>query len=300
MNKVKIITDGCSDIPKYIREQYDIDYVKLSLIWNGEEKPASCDWDVYTAKEFYDAMRAGATIKSNQVAITAFEEIFNKYLDEGMDILYIGCTSALSGSVSTGRVIAKRICELRPEANITVIDPPIACGGETLLAIEAAKLAAQGLPLAEIAEKIEKLAKTAFQVGTIDTLVYLKRAGRVSAPAAFFGNLFGIKPIIVNDERGANVAIKKVSGRKNALEFCVNMLAEGMLAEDNEYPASEQTVYIGHADCIDAAEQLKARIEELIHPRDIIINDIGPCIGASVGPSMIGLYAFGKPESLKK
>ncbi len=294
MSKIKIITDACSDIPKEWREKYDIDCAKLSLIWDGKEVPATTDWDNYSAKEFYDAVRAGANIKSNQVTAQEFEGLFNKYLDEGKDIIYIGCSSALSGSYSMGATTAKKIMEEREGAKIFAIDPKVAAGGEAMLAVEASKLAESGMTVEEVDAKIREMAKHAYQVGSVDSLTYLKRAGRVKASAAFFGNLFGIKPIIVNDINGANVAVKKVKGRQNAIETSIAMLKDVMCYDGQPYPVEEQTVYIGHADCLKDAEAIKARIMEEIKPKDVYINYIGPCIGASVGPTMYGLYAFGK------
>lgn len=294
MSKIKIITDACSDIPNEWREKYDIDVAPLSLIWNGEEVPATTDWTNYSAKEFYDAVRAGASIKSNQVSVQVFDELYNKYLDEGCDIIYIGCSSALSGSFSVGATVAKTIMEAREGAKIFAIDPKVAGGGEAMLAVKAAEWAAEGLPVEEVAQKVTELSTHAYQVGSVDTLTFLKRAGRVKASAAFFGNLFGIKPIIVNDENGANAAIKKVKGRQNAIDTCIAMLKDVMCYDGQTYPVSEQTVYIGHADCLEDAEKMAERIKTEICPKEVVINYIGPCIGASVGPTMFGLYAFGK------
>ncbi len=294
MSSIKIITDACSDIPKEWREKYDIDVAPLSLIWDGREVPATTDWESYSAKEFYDAVRAGASIKSNQVQAGVFEELYNKYLDEGKAVIYVACSSALSGSYSVGATVAQKIKEERGGAEIYCIDPKVASGGEAMLAVKAAEWAEQGLSAAEVAQKTEELAKHAYQVGSIDTLTFLKRAGRVKASAAFFGNLFGIKPILVNDINGANLAVKKVKGRKNAIDTCIEMLKDVMCYDGQTYPVSEQTVYIGHADCLEEAQLMKERIMTEIKPKDVYINYIGPCIGASVGPTMFGLYAFGK------
>jgi fatty acid-binding protein DegV len=40
-----------------------------------------------------------------------YKSKFNEYLDKGMDVLYIGCSSALSGSVKLGAKVAKQIME---------------------------------------------------------------------------------------------------------------------------------------------------------------------------------------------
>lgn len=295
MKRIKVLVDACADIPKAWRDEYDIDYACLSLIWEGKgEVPADCDWQFYSPKEFYDAVRAATPIKSNQVTAEEFERLYTKYLDEGCDIIYIGCSSALSGSYSMGATTAKRMMEQRPGSKIFCIDPKVASGGQAMLAVSAAKWAAEGKSVEEVAKLTEEKSRHAFQVGTIDTLTYLKRAGRVKASAAFFGNLFGIKPIIVNDINGANAAIAKKKGRQNAVDTCIDMLKDVMCYDGQPYPVEEQTVFIGHADCIDTAEYCKAKIMELIKPKDVVINYIGPCIGASVGPTMFGLYAFGK------
>lgn len=294
MEKIQIVTDACSDIPAEWKDKHGIIVAPLSLIWDGKEVPATTDWESYTPKEFYDAVRGGASIKSNQVCASVFEDIFNKCADEGRAAIYVGCSSALSGSFSVGATVAEKIKRERPECEIYCIDAKIAAGGEAMLAVKAAEWAESGLSAEEVAARTGELSLHAYQVGSVDTLTYLKRAGRVKAAAAFFGNMLGIKPIIVNDKDGANIAVKKVKGRKNAIDTCIAMLKDVMCYDGQTYPVAEQTVYIGHADCIEDAEAIKARIMAEIGPKDVVVNYIGPCIGASVGPTMFGLYAFGK------
>ena len=298
MNKVKIITDACSDISKEWREKYDIDYVPLTLIWNDKEVLATCDWDNFTAKEYYDALRAGARIKSNQTSALEFEHIYNKYLDEGYDIVYIGCSSWISGTYSVGTTVAKNIMEKRAGAKILTVDAKVSCGGQALIVVEAAKLAASGESAEKIAEHAIELSKHVFQTGSVDTLEFLKRAGRVKAAAAFFGNLFGVKPIIVNDVHGANFAVKKVKGRQASIDYCIELFKETLIFDEQKYPVSEQTVYIAHADCRDTADQIAERIMSEIKPKDVYINFVGPSVGASVGPGMFAIYGFGKPVTL--
>ncbi len=296
MGKVKIITDACSDITKEWRDEYGIECAPLSLLWGSEERIANCDWDVYTAKDLYDAMRSGVKIKSAQVSITTFEEIFTKYLDDGYDIVYVGCSSALSGSVATGAAVAKKITDSRPDAKIFCINPNVSCGGEAMVAVEAAKLAAKGLSAEEVYEKTIEISKTIYQFCTVGNLNYLKNAGRIKASKAFFGNLFGVKPIIINSTSGENVAVAKAKGKKNALDMCVSMLKDAICYDDNPYPVSEQTVYVGHADTAEDAAYLVERVKAEIKPKDVYVNFIGPVIGASVGPDSTVLYGFGRTK----
>lgn len=294
MNKVKIITDSCSDMGKDLRGQYDIDYVRMSVNWSGEEKPASTDWDIYTVKEFYDAMRSGIRITTNQVAVSEFENVFGKYLDDGYDIVYVACSSALSGSYNVGQVVAKNLEEKYSGHKIVCVDPKNSCGGELLVALKAVELAAQGLDAVAIGERLKEYSVNVLQFCTADSLTYLKRAGRVKASAAFFGNLFGIKPIIISNAAGENEAVKKVKGTKNAHDECVNLLKAAI--EKGPVPASEQTVIVVHGDCPEAAKYLADRVRELIDPKEIYINTIGPIIGASVGPGAVAVYGVGDPS----
>lgn len=291
MNKVKIITDSCSDISKDLREKYDIDYARMTLNWGDEEKYASLDWDLYSVKELYDAIRSGIRITTNQVTVAEYERVFGMYLEQGYDIVYVACSSALSGSISVARIVADRFAEKYPNNKILCVDPKNACMGEAIIAIEAAKLAAQGLSADEVAQRTEAIAPKAMQFCTVGTLTYFKRAGRVKATTAFFGNLFGVKPIVISNRNGENEAVKKVKGRKNSLDELVTLLQNSLT--DSEYPASEQTVYVVHADCIDDANYLAEQIKAKINPKDIYINTIGPIIGATTGPETVALYAFG-------
>ena len=291
MNKVKVITDSCADVGKDLRDKYDFDYALMSILWDGEEKPASCDWDFYTAKEMYDAMRAGKRITTQQVSDPEFERVFGKYLEQGYDIVYVACSSGLSGSYNLGQLVAKRLLEKYPNQQIICVDPLMSCGGEALITIEAAKAAANGLSVTEVAEVARKAAAKSMQFATVGDLTYLKRAGRVKASTAFFGNLFGVKPILISNRAGENEAVKKAKGRKNSLDAIVDMLKNSIGGD--EFPASEQTVFVVHADSIDDANYLVEQVKEKINPKDIYVNWIGPCIGASVGPETVALYAFG-------
>lgn len=298
MKKVKVITDSCSEIPKVWREQYDIDYVFMTIVWNGKEYNANVDWEEFTPKQFYDGLRKGDRIITEQVTVPEFERIFGKYADEGCDIVYVACSSALSASVNIGAKVAEKIMEEHPGCVIRCVDSKMAVGGEALIAVEAAKYAQQGKTADEVAEYVEKIAPTCHQWATVDTLTFLKRAGRVKGAAAFFGNLFGIKPILISDAVGMNFAVKKVKGRKNALDTCIDSLKESICYDDNPYPVSEQTIYVGNADCIEDAEYCVKRIKEEIKPKDVFVNTIGPIVGTTTGPTTIALFGFGKPVTI--
>ncbi len=288
MRNVKIITDSCSDLGLDIRTRYDIDYAKMCTICDGKEQSASLDWEYYSPKELYDIMRAGKRVLTTQVPAEEFHRVFTHYIELGYDIVYIGCSLKLSGSVNTGNIVAKKLTEQHPEASIYCIDSMNASMGEGLLAVRAAQYRDAGMNAQEISEKIMQERKHVNQFCTVHSLDALRRAGRVKASAAFFGNLFGVKPIIISDKNGYNSPIKKVKGRQTSLNEIVAMLKETV-----EHP-EEQCIYISHADCIEEAQHVKEMIQNEIPCKEIYLGYMGPIIGASVGPETIAVFGYGK------
>lgn len=291
MRQFAIIGDSTCDLNKDLRAKLEIDYVQMNFVLEGKEYPASLDWEGMSVKDFYDQMRAGKRITTTQVPAEAYIEKFTEYLEKDMDVLYISCSSALSGSVNTARVVAKELLEKNPEAKIICLDALNSSFGQGIEIMWASKMRSDGSPIEEVAEFLEKNRNCVNQTAVVEKLEYLRRAGRVTASSAFFGNLIGIKPILISDAKGQNFAIKKVKGMQKSFEEIVAMVKERIIEPET------QIIYISHADTADNAEKLGNMIKEAVGCKDICIGYIGPIVGASVGPGTIGVYYVGKEET---
>lgn len=290
MRKVKIITDSCADLGADILEKYGIAYVRMSTSEDGRESPALLTWSREEAHRLYETIRGGKRITTAQVCVEEFNDVFGKYLGDGCDIVYIACSSKQSGSVNTALVTARKLLSGYPDAHIYCIDSLNASMGEGLLAVEAAKLALEGKGAEEINSHILAIRKNVNQFVTVHTLDHLKKAGRVSASSAFFGNLMGVKPILISDVNGVQTAVRKVRGRQASLEEIVRSLRDSLDDPGN------QTVYIAHADCSsDEMDSLVSLVKREIPCKDVYVGLIGPIIGASIGPDAVGVWALGKP-----
>ena len=287
-----ILTDSTSDLGKDLRDKYNIEYVKMNITYDGKELPASLDWDLYSAKELYDIMRKGTRIMTTQVPMNAYEEAFTKAIKEGKGVLYISCSSALSGSVNTAYTVKQNLLEEYPDAEIEIVDSLISCLGQGLLVCDAAKLRSEGKSLQEVSQYIEENKLKVNQFATVESLEYLKRAGRVKSSSAFFGNIFSVKPIIISDIKGNNYAYRKVKGRRTSLlELCEEV-------KNNIIDPENQIIGIGHADSLEDANFIKEHLEKEIKCAGFYINYIGPIVGASVGPGTIGVYFKGKEVTI--
>lgn len=287
MNKVKIITDSCSDLSGELLTKYDIDYAKMTTVCEDVQQEASLLWEYYSPKELYDKIRNGIKVTTTQVPPEEFTRIFDLYIND-YDIVYIGCSTKQSGSVNTAAVIAKQYKEKYPDSSIYCIDSLNASIGEGMLAIKAAEMRDEGKSAKEIFDSVSAMRNNVREFITVHTLEYLRRCGRVKATAAFVGNLMGVKPILISDANGVQTPVKKVKGRKNSFAEIVNLMKENIT--DSE----DQTIYLVHADCDPAEiEALKNETLSKIKCKDVLPLYIGPIIGASVGPDAIGLFAFG-------
>ena len=294
MRNVKIITDSCADLNSEQLRKYDIDFARMSTTCDGVESVATLTWTEDEVHSLYDKMRDGKRILTAQVTVEEFGRIFEEYLKQDMDIVYIGCSSKQSGSVNTGFVTARGLMERYEGSTIVCIDSLNASMGEGMLAIEAARMASAGATATEIEAHILSIRKKVNQYVTVHSLDALKRAGRVKGSAAFFGNLMGVKPIIIADANGDQAAYKKVKGRQRSFEEIVALLKSTII--DSE----DQTIYLTHADC--AKEEIDSLVEMIkkeISCKGIEVGYVGPIIGASIGPDAVGIWGLGQEVTYK-
>ena len=294
MRKVKVIADSCSDLNVEQLNRYGIAFAKMSTSCDGVESVATLTWTEDEVHALYNKMRDGKRIITAQVSVEEFQRVFEEYLRRDMDIVYIGCSSKQSGSVNTGFVTAKKLMEKYEDSTIICIDSLNASMGEGMLAIEAAKMANDGASATEIEAHILSIRKKVNQYVTVHSLDALKRAGRVKGSAAFFGNLMGVKPIIISDANGDQAAYKKVKGRQKSFEEIVTLLKSTVIDPE------KQVVYLTHADC--AREEIDGLVELIkkeIPCLDVEVGYIGPIIGASIGPDAVGIWGFGQEVTYK-
>jgi len=292
MKPIKILVDSCADMTKEMLDRFQIDYLPMNFTFDEKTYPATLTWDDFPPHEYYDIMRKGTRIYTNQVPEKVFDERFRDYLNQGFDVLYIGCSSPLSSSVKTGAAVANKIMAEIPGSRIVVIDPLISGHGESFLAMDAALMRDEGKSLDEIVDYVKAHLFNYNEWCTVGSLTYLKNAGRVKASAAFFGNLMGVKPIIISQRNGYNEAVRKVRGRKSALDVLIESTLANLIEPEKHF------LGIAHADCPEDAEYVRKAIEEKAHFKEVFVQNLAPILGASCGPDTIIVTSYGKEKAI--
>ena len=281
-----LLIDSCTDLPRSYVEKNEIPVVSLVCNFKGQEYKDDFG-KTLSYKEFYAAVRNGEMPSTSQVNVYVYTEIFKKYATEGKSIIYLGFSSALSGSLNSALLAKDMICEEIENADITVIDSRSASLGEGLLAYYANEMLKAGASKDEIVSWLETNKLRMNHWFTVDDLGHLKRGGRVSGAAAFVGTLLDIKPILQIDDEGRLIPVSKVKGRKKSIKTLFEMLQENIVSPE------EQVIAISHGDCIEDAEYLKEMILKEYKVKDIIINEVGPVIGSHSGPGTVALFFMG-------
>ncbi|MBQ9828420.1 MAG: DegV family protein [Lachnospiraceae bacterium] len=283
MSNYQITADTGCDISPEILKRWGVDYCQLTFKFDGEDKEYK-NFDIST-KDFYGRMRKGDSAKTSAVNPERFKELFKKYLDKGMDVLYIGFSSGISTTVNSGAIAAEELKEEYPDRKIIVVDTLAASSGCGLLLKFAVDNKRNGMTLEENAANIESRKLGLSHWFTVDDLVYLKRGGRISPTVAFVGNLLGVKPVLHVDDEGHLINVTKVRSRKASLKMLVDKCREA-LPKGFSGP-----VFISHADSIDDAKFTADYFKERTGVKVELISDVGPIIGAHAGPGTIALFA---------
>ena len=295
MSKYWITTEATADYPESLmKEDFAIipmSYTVKGEFFDGADKKLS-------PKQFYDACREAKTAADLPTTsmITAYqaEEFFRPILAAGNDIIHIGFSSALSGTLEQLKMAEKSLSAEFPDRRITVIDSKTACFIEGLAAYYALLKRDEGADYDECVSYIERLLPHCAGFFTIDDIAHLQRTGRVGKAEAFIGGTLHIKPVLTVDDDGKLIPFAKVISRKKALRFLVEMMRKKMLPQ-----REQKLVAIGHADAYDDAVALEKTVKEEFGVENTVIFDVGTVIGTHVGAGMVALIFLAEDRNYR-
>ena len=286
MNHYKIITDFCSDLTLEMAEKLDVEIVPMEVVIDGEEPVSGFDIDI---SDFYTKLREKKSAQTSAANLDSFLNTFEKYLAEGMDIIYIGIAAGLSCTFASAKLAASELSEKYPERKIFLVNSRSGSIGEGLIVHFAAQKKEEGYTVRENYKYLKNIVKNFHSEFTLNDLFFLKRGGRLSTATAVIGSVLSIKPLITLNEAEKLEVSGKARGRKNALLSLLNSL-ETMVDDP-----TESVIAIGHSDCLEDAITLEMMIRAKCDVKDIILADIGPAMGAHCGPDTVAIF-FEKSE----
>ncbi|MGI6168086.1 MAG: DegV family protein [Christensenellales bacterium] len=281
-----LMTDSNSEIPYTMADEYDITCILMQYTIDGEEY--FYDLGRHTdIDQFYQRVTMGAAVSTAQRNPQDFVDFWRPMLEAGKDILYIAFSSQLSGTYNCALMAREEVLAEFSERRVEIVDTLAISFCEGQLVYQAAQMRKAGSSLDQVRDWVEENKQHAMAYFMVDSLVYLKRGGRVSGTAAAMGTLLDIKPMLHVSAEGKLEPVEKLKGRKKAIKRMVEMLREKRV--DERYP-----VAIKHAVCEQDAQAIRQELEKHYSFPEIFIHPIGPVIGSHVGPGTLALVFMGQ------
>ena len=288
MNNYTIITDSSCDLPDSLVKELELEVLPLAFIMDGKTYRNYPDNREMAPKDFYNKQREGSMATTNAVNVGEAADAMEDVLKRGEDVLVLAFSSGLSTTCNSFQIAAGDLAEQYPDRKIFVVDTLCASLGQGMFVYQAARLRQAGRSMEEVRDWAEQNKLNQCHWFTVNDLFFLQKGGRVSAATAVVGTMLQIKPVMHVDNEGHLIKVDTARGRKASLNALVDKVGE--LADN---PAA-QTMFISNSDCQEDAQYVADQIKARYGTEEIIINSIGPVIGAHTGPGCVALFFTGK------
>ncbi len=283
---VKILTDSTNDLSKEVLDKQKIEVIPLSVNFSDA---SYLDGVEITTEELYKRVEEkGELPKTAAIPIATFIEVFQKYIDQGDEIIFSGISKQMSRTYENAILAAKEV----DENKIFIVDSMNLSTGIGLLLLKACKYRDQGDTAKEIADKLNKDNKLVLSQFAIETMDYLHKGGRCSSVAKLFGTLLKIKPIIAVRDGKMHVQKKPIGKMKIALDAMIKQIVEDKERVDTDH------IIITHSLAYEYCDYIYSILKKEFPNVDIICTVAGCVISSHCGKGTIGILYMVK-ESVK-
>ena len=280
MASIQVVTDSACDLSPTTAEEHDVRVVPLTIRFGAEEL---VDRDELSGKEFWDRVVTGPDMPATAAPSPgAFQQAFLDAHEAGRaGVVCATISSGLSATYQSACTAAEAVAD---RIAVRVVDTQSVTGGQGLLALAAADLAANGADVDTVAAELEDMKNRTHVYGVVDSLDYLRRGGRIGGAAKLVGSLLSIKPVIEVRDGVVEVESKQRT-RSRSLQYLASKAIDAG-------PLERLAATSGVAPDFDQVVELlrKARSEH-----ELVVADLGPVVGSHAGPGSVGVCFITKP-----
>jgi len=282
VQRVAIVTDSLSCLTRELVEQYGIRIVPLNIHFNGKVYK---DWVDITPTEAYelflkDPESWGSSAPSPMDYLEAYREVSNR----AENILCVTASSRLSTTHDVARIAKEQAEAELPQMSIEISDSETVTAAEGFVALAAARAAAEGKSLAEVAKVAEEVRGKVSMVAVMDTVRYVYRSGRIPKLAARAGSILNIKPILSVSSgvvRTVGLARSKVHGITRLLKMVKDKVGQ-----------SPVHIAVMHAYALEEAQRLMERVASEFNCVELWLTEFSPLMGYACGTGTLGLAFY--------
>ncbi len=282
MSKTVVVIDSTADLPKAVRDEFNLNIVPLNVHFGTEVYKDQVNLD---SKTFFEKLKSFASMpRTSQPSPGAFVDVYKKVAEPGDLVISYHISGKASGTIQSATMARS----LLPDYDIRIVDSEGLSLHYGMQAIEIGRKVKENASYEEILAHLEKVKKNINVCFTVETLEYLQKNGRIGTAKAFLGTLLNIKPIL-SIENGMVSGVEKVRGSKNAVKRMLEYIQEKL----DETSGKEIHLGIVQGDAVEEADHLEEDLKRLFPKAGPIIRaDMGPIIGSHAGPGALGIVAY--------
>lgn len=280
MSKVRIITDSNSGIT--VEEARELGVTVLPMPFSINEE-MYFEQESLTHEQFYEELAAGKDIMTTQPSPAQVMGIWDEALKDYDEIVYIPMSSGLSGSYQTAAMLAEDY-----EGKVHVVNNQRISVTQRQSVLDALRLLEAGKSAKEIKDILEEDKFNSSIYLMVDTLVYLKKGGRITPAAAALGTLLKLKPVLqIQGERlDAFAKARTVSQAKSIIINAVKSDIDkrfGGLSKENI------SLHMAYAHDLDRILEFKEEVLKEFPGYDINLYPLSLSVATHIGPGCIAL-----------
>jgi DegV family protein with EDD domain len=279
--KTAVVTDTTAYLPDELIDRHGITRVSLYVSLEGEQRPEiEIGADEYAA--FYERLRlSDEGASTSQPSVGDFVSAYEPLLAAGREIVSIHLSAGISGTCQSAQQARQRLIDDGSGGErIHVYDSRSSAGGQGLVVLAAAGAAESGANGADTLAAADRCRDGVQIWFAIDTLEYLRKGGRIGAAQAWLGSALQIKPILTLGEE--ITPVERVRTRRRAFERMVEY------ARQRHADGADAWV-VQHVQGHETAQHLVEQGREIFGSEPTFVSEVGPVIGAHIGPGMIGV-----------
>ena len=278
MSPVRIVTDSTHYLPADVVADHPFDVVSLYVNEAGRTTRES---EITDLDAFYARLRGDHDLPTtSQPSLGDFLAVYEPLLQAGHDIVSIHITAGISGTVETARQAAAEAVAEYPGRRIETVDSDTAAGGLGMVLLGALAAAEGGADVDAVVARAQETRGLQQIWFAVDTLDHLRRGGRIGAAQALLGGALKIKPILTM--KTVITPVEKVRTSRRAFARLVEY-AERLKAEGSD------AWIIQHVQAPEQAAEMTVRGTEVFGHGPVCVSEIGPVVGAHVGPGLLGV-----------
>lgn len=289
MEKIKIIVDSTSDLPEEIVKENEIEVLPLEIRFGEETFRDRVDINLDSMLE--RIKNDPETFpKTACVSPGVIEESFEKWINEGYDIIFICMSSKMSATYNNALLMAEE-----HKDRIYCTDSGSVSCGVGLLALKAVKYIKEGKNAAEVHSFLEKDVFGLHIQFMVDTLEFLHRSGRCSAVTKLVGGFFSIHPALKMNK--GSLTLTRIARGK------MTKVADTILTDFKKDIdlVDKDAIILGDTGVEPSLiETIKNKINEITKGLIPLLIWKGGCVITShVGPGTLALFYIKRPKTKK-